>query len=248
MAGIWEFFLGFLPWRKNLHFHLFPSQLSSLLRQSKAEGITAHRLQTWGENQVAYVKGRQYLPYLWPYQGLCSWVFLPAPNTSSCVQSEHTVRGQPGLCRGEQRGPFERQVLRVNHILSSEALGQFCCGKKKECERDSAQLVNCISVMLWPLGVTFWRRDFDLLTYQHWHKGVNKCCITVVFDDGIASCLWGWVWGKAYSCLLLQWPVAAASLKVVIVCGWPLCCGLLLSLKWAFLLCKGLNYPEILPH
>ena len=60
----------------------------------------------------------------------------PPTHTSSCAQSEHTVRGQPGLCREEQRGPFERQVLRVNHILSAEALGQFCCGKKRECERD----------------------------------------------------------------------------------------------------------------
>ena len=35
MACIWEFFWGFLPWRKNLNFHLFSSQLSSLLRRAK---------------------------------------------------------------------------------------------------------------------------------------------------------------------------------------------------------------------
>lgn len=191
MACIWEFFWGFLPWRKNLNFHLFSSQLSSLLSRAKQRASLHIDCRPGVRTEWFTLRGSVPSSRL----ALSRALFLGsppsrlAPNSSPCVQSEHTVGGQPRLCRGEQRGPFERQMLRVNHIPSSEALGQFCCGKKRECERDSAQLVNCISVMLWPLGVTFWRRDFDLLTYQHWQKCVNKCCITAVFDDGIASCL-----------------------------------------------------------
>lgn len=49
--------LGIFALEKESEFSSLFFSVKLFAQQSKAEGITAHRLQTWGENRVIYIKG-----------------------------------------------------------------------------------------------------------------------------------------------------------------------------------------------